>query len=77
MMLDATHQYRLPLTTERLFSWHAALFPAGYSGMNKITVGNWRGEEAGPMQVKDPQIGLNHNIGGVGLYGNVTIFGRD
>ena len=32
--------------------------------------------EAGPMQVKDPEIGLIHNIGGVGLYGNVTILGR-
>jgi acetyl-CoA C-acetyltransferase len=33
-------------------------------------------DEAGAMQVKDPEIGLVHNIGGVGLYGNVTIFGR-
>jgi len=32
--------------------------------------------EAGEMQVKDPEIGLVHNIGGVGLYGNVTILGR-
>jgi acetyl-CoA C-acetyltransferase len=32
--------------------------------------------EAGQMQVKDPEIGLVHNVGGVGLYGNVTIFGR-
>jgi acetyl-CoA C-acetyltransferase len=32
--------------------------------------------EAGQMQVKDPEIGLVHNVGGVGLYGSVTIFGR-
>jgi len=32
--------------------------------------------EAGEMQVKGPEIGLVHNIGGVGLYGNVTILGR-
>jgi acetyl-CoA C-acetyltransferase len=33
-------------------------------------------EEAGPIQVKGPEIGLVHNIGGVGLYGNVSILGR-
>lgn len=33
-------------------------------------------DEAGEIQVKDPEIGLIHNIGGVGLYGNVTILGR-
>lgn len=51
MMLDATQKFAEPLTDERLFGWHAALFPTGRSGMQKITVGNWRPEEAGAMQV--------------------------
>ena len=42
MMLDATQNFKLPLTEERLFAWHAAMFPTGRSGMNKIVVGNWR-----------------------------------
>jgi acetyl-CoA C-acetyltransferase len=51
--------------------------PIGATGGSQIRtiVLQLRGE-AGPMQVKDPQIGLIHNIGGVGLYGNVTILGR-
>ena len=51
MMLDATQRYDAPLNAERLFGWHAALFPTGRSGMHKITVGAWRTEDAGPMQV--------------------------
>lgn len=51
MMLDATERYDEPLTTERLFGWHAALFPTGRTGMHKITIGNWRTPKAGPMQV--------------------------
>ena len=51
MMLDATQQFSNPLTKDRLFDWHAALFPTGRSGMRKITVGGWRTTEAGPMQV--------------------------
>ena len=51
MMLDATENYRAPLTAERLHGWHAALFPTARSGMRKITVGAWRTEGAGPMQV--------------------------
>lgn len=51
MMLDATQKFAEPLTDERLFGWHAALFPTGRSGMQKITVSNWRPEEAGAMQV--------------------------
>jgi Fic family protein len=57
MMLDATQKYTEPLTQERLFSWHAALFPTGYSNMRKITVGAWRTMEAGPMQVVSGGIG--------------------
>ena len=51
MMLDATGRYDRPLTDERLFGWHAALFPTGRSGMTKIKTGAWRDESAGPMQV--------------------------
>ena len=48
MMLDATRNFDQPLTAERLFAWHAALFPTGRSGMHRITVGAWRDDEAGP-----------------------------
>jgi Fic family protein len=51
MALDATSRSATSLTVERLFGWHAALFPTGYSGMSKITVGQWRNAAAGPMQV--------------------------
>ncbi len=51
MILDATTNYAKPLTKERLFGWHAALFPTGYSGLQKITVGAWRPPKADPMQV--------------------------
>ncbi|HET7805430.1 MAG TPA: Fic family protein [Pseudolabrys sp.] len=51
MMLDATTNYNQPLTADRLFGWHAALFPTGRSGMSKITVGAWRTQASGPMQV--------------------------
>jgi len=51
MMLDATQGYALPLTEDRLFSWHAALFPTGRSGMRWINVAGWRTAETGPMQV--------------------------
>jgi Fic family protein len=51
MMLDATENYRSPLSEERLFAWHAALFPTGRSGMRKIVVGAWRKDASDPMQV--------------------------
>jgi len=57
MMLDATQQFSLALTKERLFDWHAALFPTGRSGMYKITVGGWRTEDADPMQVVSGPVG--------------------
>src|ERR1700716_2179399 len=41
MTLDATQKYKERLTADRLFGWHAALFPTGRSGMQKITVGAW------------------------------------
>jgi len=57
MMLDATQHYDAPLNAERLFGWHAALFPTGRSGIHKITVGAWRTEDAGPMQVVSGALG--------------------
>jgi acetyl-CoA C-acetyltransferase len=51
--------------------------PIGATGGSQIrTVVLQLRDEAGDIQVKDPQIGLVHNLGGVGLYGNVTILGR-
>jgi Fic family protein len=57
MMLDATRHYADPLTVERLFAWHAALFPTGRSGMIKIAVGRWREVQSDPMQVVSGPIG--------------------
>lgn len=51
MMLDATQNFSQPLTKERLFDWHYALFATGRSGMYKVIVGNWRNDSTGPMQV--------------------------
>lgn len=51
MMLDATQKYSGSLTQERLFGWHASLFPTGRSGMQRIIVGAWRDGRSGPMQV--------------------------
>jgi Fic family protein len=51
MMLDATQKYEEELTKDRLYGWHASLFPTGRSGMRKIVVGAWRDEKSGPMQV--------------------------
>jgi len=57
MMLDATQNYAQPLTADRLFGWHAALFPTGRSGMSRINVGAWRTPEGDPMQVVSGPIG--------------------
>src|SRR5438477_8031013 len=57
MMLDATRHYDQPLTKERLFDWHASLFPTGRSGMTKIRTGAWRDDSAGPMQVVSGPVG--------------------
>jgi len=51
MMLDATGHYEQSLTAERLFGWHASLFPTSRSGMRRIRVGAWRDDSSGPMQV--------------------------
>lgn len=57
MVIDATRNATAALTNERLFGWHAALFPTGYSGMSRIRVGNWRNDARGPMQVVSGSIG--------------------
>lgn len=57
MMLDATQMFLKPLERERLFSWHAALFPTGRNGMHRITVGHWRTRDTDPMQVVSGPIG--------------------
>jgi Fic family protein len=57
VMLDATEKYSEPLTAERLFGWHTAMFPTGRSGMKRITVGGWRDDASGPMQVVSGPIG--------------------
>ncbi|WP_317241280.1 Fic family protein [Hymenobacter sp. 5414T-23] len=54
MMLDATQQAEQPLTAERLFAWHHALFPTGHSGLYAVQVGAWR---TGPMQVVSGPLG--------------------
>ncbi|MGH7794217.1 MAG: Fic family protein [Candidatus Binatia bacterium] len=57
MILDATQNYSAPLTAERLWRWHASLFPTGRSAMRKIAVGRWRDDAAGPMQVVSGVLG--------------------
>ncbi len=59
VMLDATRNCHAPLSDDRLFGWHSALFPTGRSGMTKIAVGRWReGEE--PLQVFSGAYGHEH-----------------
>lgn len=57
MMLDATRNHGAPLTDERLFAWHAALFPSGRSGMSRIRAGAWRDDNRGPMRVVSGRLG--------------------
>ena len=57
MMLDATQNYATPLGDERLFAWHAALFPTGRSGARRIVVGAWRSDADGPMRVVSGPVG--------------------
>ncbi len=60
MVLDATTQCDTPVSQERLFGWHAALFPTGYSGLTQIKIGGWRDDADGPMQVVSGPIGRQH-----------------
>ncbi|NJD24464.1 MAG: Fic family protein [Betaproteobacteria bacterium] len=57
MVLDATGRCDEPVTRDRLFAWHAALFPTGHSGLARIDVGRWRDDAGGPMQVVSGPIG--------------------
>ena len=58
MMLDATQNYKAPLTEERLFDWHAALFPTRRTGMQRIVIGAWRdNDKTDPMQVVSGPMG--------------------
>lgn len=57
MMLDATQRAETALSKDRLFGWHNALFPTGYSGMYKIRVGDWRQADKGPMRVVSGAMG--------------------
>ncbi len=57
MMLDATRRFAEPLTKQRLYDWHAALFPTGRSGTRRIRVGSWRSRKSGPMQVVSGPMG--------------------
>ncbi|WP_045213757.1 Fic family protein [Desulfonatronovibrio magnus] len=57
VILDATQQFARPLSRDRLFGWHAALFPTGRSGMHRITVGDWRTPDSEPMRVVSGPIG--------------------
>ncbi len=57
MMLDATQKFAQPLDQNRLFGWHAALFPTSRSSMQRITVANWRPMDAGPMRVVSGPMG--------------------
>lgn len=62
MTLDATQHYKDALTADRLFGWHAALFPAGRSGLRKIAVGAWRTDETGRMQVVSSPDGRRETV---------------
>lgn len=57
IMLDATQNHAAPLTAERLFGWQAALFPTGYSGLQRVKTGAWRDDADGPMQVISGPLG--------------------
>jgi Fic family protein len=67
MMLDATRNYDKALTLDRMFGWHASLFPAGRSGLKRIRsglkrirTGRWRDDAEGPMQVVSGPLGREH-----------------
>lgn len=57
MAVDATQRYDLPLTAERIFNWHAALFPTGRNANGTVIVGDWRNDAQGPMVVASQKQG--------------------
>jgi len=78
MMFDATGNFEEPLTKERLFGWHYAMFPMGRSGIHEITVGSWRNDSTGPMQVVSGAMGkekVHYEAPPAELIGNeMTVF---
>ena len=62
MMLDATRNYTAPLTADRLFGWHAALFPTGHSGISSIVVGSWPDEASGRCRSSLAPMGARRSI---------------
>ncbi|MCA9730398.1 MAG: DUF4172 domain-containing protein, partial [Candidatus Eisenbacteria bacterium] len=62
MVLDATTNCNAAITRERLFGWHAALFPTGYSGLARINIGGWRDDATGPMQVVSGPLGQRRRV---------------
>jgi len=68
MVLDATPNCDAPVTRQRLFGWHAALFPTGYAGLARIKVGAWRDDARGPMHVVSGPIGRQREIGECPLF---------
>jgi Fic family protein len=57
MVLDASQRCHEPLSAQRLWQWHAALFPTGMGGLSRIRVGRWRDDAGGPMQVVSGPLG--------------------
>jgi Fic family protein len=57
ILLDATKNYDQELNAARIFGWHAALFPTGYSGLHKIKTATWRDDREGPMRIVSGPIG--------------------
>ena len=57
IVMDATSNHAHDLSLDRLLSWHAALFPLGYSGIHKISAGQLRDDRLGPMQLISGAIG--------------------
>jgi Fic family protein len=62
MLLDAGKNFGMPLTSDRIWGWHTALFPTGYSGTDKIDVGMWRSDAQGPMQVVSNPFALKPKV---------------
>lgn len=57
MAVDAARRYDQPLTAERIFNWHAALFPTGRNAFGRVKVGDWRDDAQGPMVVASQKRG--------------------
>ena len=60
VVMDASVNCQDLITQERLWGWHASLFPTGFSGLRRITTASWRRDEFGPMQVVSGPMGQEH-----------------